>query len=159
MVLGLRDRGGQAEGATQVKRRGIAALLILAAVVTLLPTAAFGLLTSSVGVGGNTFTAVTLSPPTAVTATCNGLGSIRISWTAAAYASGYRIYRSASGGAQDVLLNTGAPDTASPYDDNSSFALLTTYTYRVKSVRGTNWISGAFSNTSAGHSMTLFVCV
>ncbi|MGH2688448.1 MAG: hypothetical protein ACRDKW_06540, partial [Actinomycetota bacterium] len=127
--------------------------------VLLVPATAYAVLSKSRTVAANTITAATLQPPASTSAVC-GLGSVTVSWPAAAHADGYFVYRSQSGGPQNVLLNGGNRVTGTSYVDSGNFSALASYTYKVKSARATNWISSSFSPVSPTRSMTLFlVCL
>ena len=140
-------------------RRGLRGAIALGVIVVLLPTAAHAVLSMSKTVAANTITAATLQPPTSTSATC-GVGSVTVGWPAAAHADGYYVYRSQSGGPQNVLLNGGNKVTGTSFVDSGNFSALASYTYKVKSARGTNWISSSFSPVSPTRSMTLFlVCL
>lgn len=81
--------------------------------------------------------------PTALVATANGTTQVALTWTGAAGADHYEVFRSANGAAYTFLAN--APGTTHP-DNTVSGG--TTYLYRVRSVDGGGGTS-AFSNIDA----------
>lgn len=140
-------------------RRVLRGVLALGVLVLLLPATAYAVLSNSKTVTANTIATATLQPPTSTSATC-GVGKITVGWPASDYADGYFVYRSESGGPQDVLLNGGNKVTGTSFDDTGPFSALASYTYRVKAARAANWISSSFSPVSPTRSMSLFlVCL
>ena len=83
---------------------------------------------------------VSLSPPTNVVATATGGTTVDVTWTAAAGATGYKVYRSTNNSTFGVV---GTP-ASSPFTDNTASAN-TAYTYKVTATDATPSESG-FSN-------------
>jgi hypothetical protein len=83
---------------------------------------------------------VVVGPPTNVVAAATSGTSVQISWTAAAGATGYKVYRSTNNSAFTVV---GTP-AASPFTDNTASAD-TAYMYKVTSTDGVT--ESGFSNS------------
>lgn len=89
-------------------------------------------------------------PPTSVAATCNSAVSIDVSWPAVSHASSYEVWRS-SGGAYTLRTTTASTSVT------DGGLALATYTYKVKSVVGSNWTS-ALSTASGARNIVVGFC-
>lgn len=100
----------------------------------------------SVTTAASVLTAVSAQNPT----TSQTTGDIRLTWTAAAGATGYNVYRRAAGGSFDftTALNGATPLAAGTTytDPGSGLAAGTTYHYAVRAVAGSPAVESASSN-------------
>jgi fibronectin type 3 domain-containing protein len=81
-------------------------------------------------------------------ATGSNVGSIQVSWSAVTGATGYNVYRRASGGSYDYSspLNGATPVTTTSYTDpGSGLAAATTYDYVVRAAAGSPAVESASS--------------
>jgi uncharacterized repeat protein (TIGR02543 family) len=85
------------------------------------------------------------SPVSGLAAQSNSYNSIKLTWTAAAGATGYAVYRATSSSGIYTLISSAA--ATGNYVDSDSLATGTTYFYKVKACRqvGTAYIYSAFS--------------
>jgi len=106
---------------------------------------AFAVFSDTAPVGSNTFNVDTLSPPTSLTA--GGGASITLDWTATAdtYASGHRVFRSATPGGPYTQIAEVTPRTTATHIDNPAAG---TYYYVVRAFYQ-NWESVDSNEASA----------
>lgn len=108
------------------------------------------LFTDTQSVGGNTFTADTLDPPTSPSAAAGATaGTIDLAWTASvdSYASGYRILRSTTQGGPYSQVAEVTPVSATSYQD-TGLTSSTTYYYVIRTFHE-NWESVNSTEVSA----------
>jgi hypothetical protein len=130
----------------------------LAAVVAVATTVAFGVSADSIaawitsGFGDGRASARTLSAPTSVTAACQSLTSVKVSWNASQvppYVDRYQVARSANGGGS--WTNVGSPvtaTTATSYSLTDSSLGLGTYVWRVTAIKDSNWRTNSANSNS-----------
>jgi|SRR3990172_3258560 len=122
-------------------------LLLVAAAAVFLAAAgvAFARFSDTGPVGGNTFIADTLGPPTGLAA--GGGASITLNWTATSdtYASGHRVFRGTASGGPYAQIAEVTPRTTTDYVDNPAAG---TYYYVVRAFYQ-NWESADSNEASA----------
>ena len=125
-------------------RRRLAALAALIALGVAAEQAS-ALYADGVSTGGNSFTADTLQPPTALAA-LGGL-AVTLTWTPTldVYAAGYRIRRSSTSGGPYVVVATRTPRTVITHVDSPGSGV---WYYVVESFSGA-WTSAPSNQVSA----------
>ena len=123
-------------------------LVVVALAMTLLVASiggALGFVDDTASVGGNSFDADTLNPPTSLTA--GGGASITLNWTATTdtYASGHRVFRSGTPGGPYAQIAEVTPRTTTNYTDSP---IAGTYYYVVRAF-SQSWESGDSNEDSA----------
>ena len=127
------------------------------AAITFTPSAPTTTVTSTVttasGCSITTFKAITtqclpLAPPTNVVASATNATTVLLTWTAAAGASSYTIYRSADNITFNPVCGNPTPScpTSSPFSDTNGTVANTAYMYKIKSVDSGANLSASFSN-------------
>jgi hypothetical protein len=140
-----------------VHGRALVGALVAAALLGAPVRLTTGTWTDAQAVGANTFATATLQPPTglAATASCQSTtrAKITLTWTAAALADGYDVYRSqTNGGPYAFVVHVNGGATTSYTDGN--LRLGRTYYYVVRSTRNA-WTSG---NSNQAQATTPVIC-
>lgn len=134
----------------RMRGAGLAALILLLAILASRATITLAAWADSQDVGSNTFATATMQPPTGLLSTpgCTlTQRNITVQWTVASLSDGYDIYRSTTSGSGYGLvthLNGGSADS---FTDNGLVAS-TTYYYVLKTTKG-SWTSAYSAQTSA----------